>query len=228
MPTGGNLTSIKVVLNSPHTGDVLAAITTGTSITKSFVNNTLTLSGTDTIANYQTVLRSVTYNNTQAGGPTVNTETINVFANDGTVIGNTAVATINMPPLVRLTIGAGTGTPNYTTNWFNSGAISLENTAQATVSNPSGLANLTSMTVTLSSPQAGDVLSVPLLPVAGLNITATGGTGGTPLTLSGSDTVLHYQQELRYISYNNTSGGPGVSSVLATVTASDGTFTSAR
>ena len=64
---GGTLASIKVVLNSPHTGDVLAATTTG-SITQSFVNNTLTLSGTDSVANYQTVLRSVTYNNT-AGGP---------------------------------------------------------------------------------------------------------------------------------------------------------------
>ena len=103
-----NLISLTVALNSPHAGDVLAATTVG-SITQTFVNNTLTLSGSDSIANYQTVLRSVTYDNT-AGGATVNVETANVVANDGTVNGNTAVATINMPPTIILTVGAGSGT----------------------------------------------------------------------------------------------------------------------
>src|SRR2546426_9215338 len=34
----------------------------------------------------------------------------------------------------------------------------------------------------------------------------------TALTLSGSDTLAHYQQLLRSITYNNTAGGPGVTS----------------
>ena len=92
-----NLASLTVTLNSPATGDVLASVTTGTNITATFSGGTLSLTGSDSIANYQTVLRSVTYDNT-AGGPTVNVETANVVANDGTVNGNTAVATINMPP----------------------------------------------------------------------------------------------------------------------------------
>ena len=102
-PDGGTLASITVILNSPQAGDVLAATTTG-SIVQSFVNNTLTLSGSDSVANYQTVLRSVTYSNTALGGPGVSVETANVVANDGTVDGNTAVATINInnPPVVDL------------------------------------------------------------------------------------------------------------------------------
>ncbi|WP_298625221.1 Ig-like domain-containing protein [uncultured Zoogloea sp.] len=46
--------------------ETLAAITTGTGITASFDATTgvLTLSGTDSVANYQKVLRSVTYGNT--------------------------------------------------------------------------------------------------------------------------------------------------------------------
>src|SRR5262249_6655110 len=44
-------------------GDTLAATTTGTSITASYnsTTETLTLSGSDTLAHYQSVLRSVTF-----------------------------------------------------------------------------------------------------------------------------------------------------------------------
>jgi hypothetical protein len=46
-------------------GDVLAAVTAGTNITAVFNGtDTLTLTGTDTLANYQAVLRSVTFTNT--------------------------------------------------------------------------------------------------------------------------------------------------------------------
>src|SRR5438093_8456283 len=44
-------------------GDALAATTAGTSISASYnsASETLTLTGTDTLANYQTVLRSVSF-----------------------------------------------------------------------------------------------------------------------------------------------------------------------
>ena len=61
---GTTLASMTVTLTSPHTGDVLAANTSGTSITQSYSAGTLTLSGVDTLADYQTVLRTITYNNT--------------------------------------------------------------------------------------------------------------------------------------------------------------------
>ena len=224
---GGNLTSIKITLNTPHAGDVLAATTTG-SITQSFVNNTLTLSGSDTLANYQTVLRSVTYDNTSVNGPTVSVQTANVVANDGTVDGNTAVATINAPPAIVLTVGA--GSPNFTTSWYNNGgaglangAVPIENMVQATLNSPSGVATISSLTVKMATFHTGDVLAVPILPgVGSLTTTYSAGT----LILSGTDTVAHYQQELRFVNYNNTVGGPGTSPVLVTFAANDGTLNS--
>ena len=59
-----NLSSAVISVSTNFlSGDTLAATTTGTSITSSFNATTgvLTLSGSDTLANYQTVLRTVTY-----------------------------------------------------------------------------------------------------------------------------------------------------------------------
>src|SRR5262249_28258671 len=69
-------------------GDVLAATTSGTSITASYnsVTETLTLSGSDTLAHYQQVLDSVTFNSTSLN-PTnygsAPTRTVTWTLNDG-------------------------------------------------------------------------------------------------------------------------------------------------
>jgi hypothetical protein len=171
------------------------------------------------------VLRTIRYQNT-AAGPGVSVVTINVTANDGFLDSNTAVATIDIPPILDLdSVAAGTG---FTTGWYNSGtnaggAVPITNMTNASIRAPSGVANLTDMTVTLTSFHTGDVLSIPSLP--GLNITPTY-TSGT-LSLIGSDTLAHYQQALRFISYNNTTGaGPGVSTVTVNIVATDGALSS--
>jgi hypothetical protein len=77
------LASMTASLGVVHTGDVLAATATG-NITVNYDSGTgvLTLSGVDTLANYQTVLNSITYDNTN-GGPGVGSKTVTVVANDG-------------------------------------------------------------------------------------------------------------------------------------------------
>lgn len=66
--TAANLTSMTITLNIIPDGTLesLDADVTGTSIAKSYSNSTgeLLLTGTDTLANYETVLRSMSYNNT--------------------------------------------------------------------------------------------------------------------------------------------------------------------
>jgi hypothetical protein len=108
-PDNTTLASLTVALASPHIGDVLAANVSGTSIGASFNGTSLVLSGSDTLAHYQQVLRSVTYHNT-AGGPGVTSLTINVVANDGTANSNTAVSTvtINQPPTLLHSFTGGT------------------------------------------------------------------------------------------------------------------------
>ncbi|WP_227814678.1 cadherin domain-containing protein [Nitrogeniibacter aestuarii] len=94
-----NLASLTVTISNAidGTNEVLAADTTGTSIVASYDANLnkLTLSGTDSVANYQQVLRTITYDNL-AGTPDTTARTINFVANDGAGDSNTAVATLSM------------------------------------------------------------------------------------------------------------------------------------
>ena len=222
--TGGTtVDSLTVALTSPGTGDILAANTSGTSISASFASGTLTLAGTDTVADYQAVLRTVTYNNT-AGGPGVAQATATVVAIDGGLNSIAATATINMPaPSLSLTAGTGSGAPNFTATWYNQGTVPIENNAVATVTALSGVPTLSSITVALATFHTGDVLS---LASQGLPGSLTSSYSAGTLTLSGSDTVAHYQEALRFINYNNTAGGPGTSPITATFVANDGTHAS--
>ena len=84
--------------------ETLAATTTGTAITANYVAPTLTLSGSDTLANYQQVLRTVTYNNTSLS-PNTTARIITFVVNDGTDASATATTTlsitsVNSPPTV--------------------------------------------------------------------------------------------------------------------------------
>lgn len=95
-----SLTSMAVTIANPLDGvlESLAATTTGTSISAAYNSGTgvLTLSGTDTVANYQTVLRSITYSNT-SDNPTTTNRTINVVATDTNgVASNTATTTLSV------------------------------------------------------------------------------------------------------------------------------------
>jgi subtilisin family serine protease len=79
--------------------ELLSADTTGTQITSAYNPETgeLTLSGFDTPASYQRVLRSIRYDNT-AANRNGTARTITFVANDGTLRSNTAIATIVFPP----------------------------------------------------------------------------------------------------------------------------------
>ena len=94
-----HLTSMTISLANPQPGDLLNANTAGTNIAQSFNNGVLSLTGSDLVANYQTVLRSVTYNNTQ-GGPGTTSVSITVTANDGVQSSVPVTATINILPYV--------------------------------------------------------------------------------------------------------------------------------
>jgi hypothetical protein len=111
---GTSLVSMTVTLTSPAVGDVLAADTTGTAITQSYANGTLSLTGYDSVADYQAVLQSITYNNI-AGGPHLALQTVTIVASDGQLTSAPVTSRIHMPaPSLSLTAGAGSGSPNFT------------------------------------------------------------------------------------------------------------------
>lgn len=105
-----NIDSLIVTIEDLQDGtdEVLAAVTTGTSITASYADGILTLSGTDTVAHYQQVLRTITYNNS-ASSPTAGSRTITYFARAGASLSGIATThlTVTVPPNVAPTADAG-------------------------------------------------------------------------------------------------------------------------
>jgi subtilisin family serine protease len=103
------LTSLSVVITNVQdvAEELLAADTNGTSISASYdpATGTLQLSGSDTVGNYQQVLRTVTYDNTLPV-PNATDRIITFVANDGEQDSNTATTTVsiegvNKPPVAE-------------------------------------------------------------------------------------------------------------------------------
>ena len=97
-------------------GDDLVADTTGTNISASFSGGVLTLSGPDTVAHYQQVLRSIVFDAT-----TIDSQDrmINVVAfDDGTLLPNTAVADVwvGVMNIIEVGVTPGTSPPTVVVN----------------------------------------------------------------------------------------------------------------
>ncbi|SEC97374.1 protein of unknown function [Rhizobiales bacterium GAS191] len=195
------------------TGDLLAFSTSGTSISASYnsTTETLTLTGSDTLANYQTVLDSVAFNSTNTTNPTNShldpTRTVTWVLNDGSGSNNfsTAVTTTvsitatNLPPTL-----SNVATSAHFTE--AGAAVTLSNAVS--VSDPDDL-KLASATVSISGgtfANDGDMLAVS---TAGFpNITASYNSMTETLTLTGSDTLADYQNVLDKVTFNSTSLNP--------------------
>ena len=121
----GNLVSMTATITAANTGGVLSATTSG-GITASFNAGTrvLTLAGTASAAAYQTVLRTVKYNNTGTG-PNLTSFTVDFVGNDGTSLSNTATGTVlvAVPPVVDL--NGGMTATSFSSTWSNLGVVNI-------------------------------------------------------------------------------------------------------
>ena len=218
-----NLNYLAATLISPQDGDVLTANTSGTMISASFANGTLTLTGVDTAAHYQQVLRSLQYDNT-LGNESAGSEVVALVANDGTLTSAVAASTITLdmaPPVVNLNGSSGTFTVKGTAGSDTPVLIA----AAATVTD-SDSPNLAFVTVTLPGFQTGDVLSVSAGGLAG-GMSAVYTPGNGTLTISGSFSPAQYTTALQQVTYSNTTTlGPGVTSETYSVVANDGSLNS--
>lgn len=200
------------------TGDVLAVTDLG-NITSSYdaVTGILSLSGTDTLANYQAVLRSLTFLNT-TDEPTVNgtrnTRTLTYSVTDansdgaGAVTG-TATKTINVTPVNDPPVVVAGATLAYTEN---GAAAAIDTTVVPTDVDDT---HLTSATVTISAGRTdGDLLGFTNM----LGITGSYNAGTGVLTLTGNTTLANYQTALRSVTYLSTSDHPTATSASRTIT----------
>ncbi|WP_436716681.1 DUF4347 domain-containing protein [Roseiconus lacunae] len=113
-----NLDSMTVTITNLSDGafETLSADTTGTGIVANYAAGILTLSGSDSVSNYQQVLRTVRYINT-ASDPTEASRIVTFVADDGTATSNVVTSTIqvtavNDPPVIT---NPGTQTANEDT-----------------------------------------------------------------------------------------------------------------
>ena len=164
------------------------------------------------------LLRNITYINTNTTAPTTTDRTVRFVLTDGdggTSINYDATITIqlNAPPVLTASGAA----PSFTED---GSAVVLDNAITATDANDT---NLESATITISNIQ--DVGKESLAAVTtGTSIIAS--FAAPTLTLTGTDTVAHYQQVLQTVSYNNTSQNPGATARSIAFIANDGSVNS--
>jgi hypothetical protein len=175
----------------------------------------LTLSGTDTVANYQAALRAVKYQNTSEN-PSAATRTVTFQVSDGEINSNQvtrsiAVRSVNDAPVLAKIESK----PLAYTEKQKANAVSTS----IKVSDLDH-ANLGAATVQITGNyQAGeDVLSF----VDMANIKGTWDAQAGKLILRGTSTVATYQRALRAVKYRNTSANPSTATRTVWFTAYDG------
>ncbi len=189
------------------TGDTLAATTAGTSITASYnaATGVLSLTGTDTLAHYQAVLDSVAYSSSSQNPTNYGADTsrsISWVVNDGTLNSTAASSTISITAVDNAPVIANVApTASYTEQ---GAAVTLS--SGATVSDVDNT-TLASATVSISGGTffTGDTLAAT---TAGTSITASYNTATGVLSLSGTDTLAHYQAVLDSVAYSSSSTDP--------------------
>ena len=218
-----NITGATITLSNPKTGDVLSAGALPPGINATVAGNIVLLSGSATLADYQTAIRAITFANT-AETPDGTPRSITVTVTDGSATSNSATATINMvavndaPVLDLDASAAGTGYTSF---------FSVDTRASVPVSDTdisiadADSSNITGATITLTNAQAGDTLSWGSLP-AGI----TASLAGNVVTLSGSAFWSDYQLAIRAVTFNNSAGSPDLTARTITVSVTDGSSNS--
>ena len=210
--------TVQITSNLDSSEDVLA-FTTQNGITGSFTSSTglLTLSGSATLANYQTALRSVTYQNTDTDNPSTSQRTVTFTVNDGDVNSNTQTRTIDVVAVNDAPVLASAETSALS---FTEGDSATAITSALTVAD-SDDTNIESATVQITSnlDSSEDVLA--FTDQNGITGSFTSSTG--LLSLSGSATLANYQTALRSVTYQNTdTDNPSTSQRTVTFTVNDG------
>ena len=194
-----SITGATETITSPQTGDTLH-FTNQNGISGSYASGVLTLSGTATVANYQTALESVTFSTTST---VKGTRTVDVVADDTAATpttSNTAVDTVVVAIAAPVVTASGSTGQTFS---LGGSAVTVDSGITAT----SHDADLTGATETITSPQTGDTLL--FTNQNGISGSYAGGV----LTLSGSATPANYQTALQSVTFSTTSTTKGTRTV---------------
>ena len=206
-----NMSSGTVTVGSGYTaGQDVLAFTNQNGITGSWSAPTMTLTGSASKANWQTALRSITYNNT-SNTPNTGNRTINFVVNDGSANSNTGAKTVS--------VAAANDAPANSVPGAQSTAM---NTAKVFSSGNGNLISITdvdaaggTMQVQLVSTNGATTLST----LTGLSFSVGDGTADATMTFTGSFAAVN--TALSGLSFNPTTSFTGAAS-LQIVTADQG------
>jgi hypothetical protein len=194
---------------TPSDGDTLSFTNTA-NITGTYDAGTgvLTLSGNDTVANYQDALRSVMFSFTSQN-PSTATRTVSFQATDtGNAASNTATRNVG--------VSAVNNAPTVTTTGSNLSYTEGDGPVAAdpglAVSDPDS-AQLQGATVSVTGNFVAADDSLGFTNQSGITGSYDAGTG--VLTLSGNASVANYQAALRTVTYQNSSENPSGTKTLS-------------
>ncbi len=213
-PDSANLASATVTITNPQNGasEVLAASAcAGLTVTPGL--NTLSITGSQPPATYQTCLQSVTYDNSSQN-PGTTARIVSFVANDGGLGSIAATKTVSSgenadAPVVTTTGGATAFTED-------GGPVVVD--AGVTVTDIDS-ANLASATVTITNPLDAPFEVLAASACAGLTVTPV----PNALNITGSQPLATYETCLQSVTYNNTSQNPSATARVLSFVASDGT-----
>ena len=187
----------------------------------------LTLTGTASLAAYQTALLQITFDNTGTN-PSTETRIIDVVVNDGTAASNIAHAIIEIvednahAPTVDLDGNNSTlpGTSYRTTFTENGTPVAIADT-DTLIGDPDIGSTIASATITLTNPQIGDLLTATLPLPGGITASAYNPVTGT-LTLSNVASFADYETALEAIRFSAAGDNPVAGNRIIQVVVNDG------
>ncbi len=195
----------------------LSANTSGTSITASYNSGTgtLTLSGSDTVSNYQQVLRTVSYQNTSED-PNSTSRVISVQVSDAAIDSNLAYATIDILAVNDASVESsieGMALAYTENDW----AVAISSTLAIADLDDTHIESAV-VQITAGYNSGEDVLSF----TNQNNITGSYNSSTGAWTLTGSATLAQYETAIRSIRYTNISENPDTTTRTVSFTVNDG------
>ena len=180
----------------------------------------MTLNGKASMANYQTALESLTYNNT-SDAPNTDSRTIAWLINDGTDNSLRILSTVNVIAINDVPALLGAGDSLAFTE--NDGAKMIDRTLSVVDVDDT---HLESATITIST---GYVSREDVLEFQAQNgISGNWDSASGVMSLTGRASTTHYETALESLTYNNTSDAPNTSSRIITWVLSDGNGSSGK
>lgn len=214
-----NLTGATVQISTNYLNgqDVLGFVNTAT-ITASWnaANGTLTLSGTDTVANYRAALRNVTYHNLSNSPNTALTRTLDFQTTDVMLSSNVVSRDLTVVASAAPVVTGTGGVVTYVEN-----AVAVQIAANLVVSDPDS-ANLASATISFTNWQAEDRVNFVNSFALQHQFTQDLATHTATLTITGTETLDHYQILLRSVVYWDVSDNPVATNRVASFVVNDG------